>query len=360
MANGRAVILMARRKVRLADDIARVIFIDDKATVGATIGVDLKLPSGEVGTLAELQTLFGAGAATASSSVIRDHRLLRGLPLGDDHPQYTAHAQAETITGQWQWALPLWGPNGTASVPGFTFPNDTNTGIYRIAADELGASEGGVQTLRLSVTNPTGVVGLAAVNGTSLRPMRSDAAPALSQAISPTWTGTHTFSLATQFADGTEALPGVTFSADLDSGFYRIGVNTLGVTAAGALVLEFGNSYVDTKGQPRWTGRITPAVLAAGATADYAPTGLATAAVIRQATDATGSSLSGLTGGAAGRLICLINIGAAGSLTLTHDDAGSAAANRFSLVAGASLVLAIGGSVLLWYDDVSSRWRPVG
>lgn len=41
--------------------------------------------------------------------------------------------------------------------------------------------------------NPTGTVGLAAVNGVALTYMRSDAAPPLSQAIVPTWSGLHTF-----------------------------------------------------------------------------------------------------------------------------------------------------------------------
>lgn len=41
--------------------------------------------------------------------------------------------------------------------------------------------------------NPTASVGLTAVNGSAVTAMRSDAAPALSQTIVPTWTGTHTF-----------------------------------------------------------------------------------------------------------------------------------------------------------------------
>lgn len=41
--------------------------------------------------------------------------------------------------------------------------------------------------------NPTGTVGLTAVNGSATTYMRSDGAPALSQAITPTWTGAHTF-----------------------------------------------------------------------------------------------------------------------------------------------------------------------
>jgi hypothetical protein len=50
--------------------------------------------------------------------------------------------------------------------------------------------------------NPTGTIGLAAVNGVATTAMRSDAAPALSQAIVPTWTGQHTFTLS-----GTTATP---------------------------------------------------------------------------------------------------------------------------------------------------------
>lgn len=45
-----------------------------------------------------------------------------------------------------------------------------------------------------ALANPSSVIGLAAVNGVATSGMRSDGAPALSQAIVPTWTGLHTFS----------------------------------------------------------------------------------------------------------------------------------------------------------------------
>jgi hypothetical protein len=67
-----------------------------------------------------------------------------------------------------------------------TFDVGAGTGItvnandVQIAAAYLGA-------------NPTASVGLAAVNGVATSYMRSDAAPALSQSIAPTWTGIHTF-----------------------------------------------------------------------------------------------------------------------------------------------------------------------
>ncbi len=45
----------------------------------------------------------------------------------------------------------------------------------------------------VSPANPTASVGLTAVNGSASTFMRSDASPALSQSIAPTWTGQHTF-----------------------------------------------------------------------------------------------------------------------------------------------------------------------
>lgn len=42
---------------------------------------------------------------------------------------------------------------------------------------------------------PSASAGLTAVAGSAITAMRSDAAPAISQSISPTWTGTHTFSI---------------------------------------------------------------------------------------------------------------------------------------------------------------------
>lgn len=65
-----------------------------------------------------------------------------------------------------------------------------------------------ILTQGTAFANPTGTIGLAAVNGVATTAMRSDAAPPLSQAIAPTWTAQHVFSLA-----GTTATPTVRLSA---------------------------------------------------------------------------------------------------------------------------------------------------
>jgi len=44
----------------------------------------------------------------------------------------------------------LLGTNGTAALPGYSFSGDTNTGIYRSAADELSVSTGGVQSFKFN------------------------------------------------------------------------------------------------------------------------------------------------------------------------------------------------------------------
>lgn len=67
-----------------------------------------------------------------------------------------------------------------------------------------------------SFANPTATIGLTAVNGVLTSGMRSDAAPALSQAIVPTWTGVHTFSQNTFFTGGFAEFSGATPRVDYE------------------------------------------------------------------------------------------------------------------------------------------------
>lgn len=107
---------------------------------------------------------------------------------------------------------------------------------------------------------------------------------------------------------------------------------------------------------------LSPTALGAGPTANYNPTGLAAGVSrIRQDMSASGT-ISGLSAPTTdGTEIRFFNINAgAFTITLTHDDAGSAAANRFFLKGSASAVIPINGSITLSYDSTSSRWREVG
>lgn len=80
----------------------------------------------------------------------------------------------------------------------------TNTIYYRSAANtwsavtigtNLAFAGGTLSASGASLANPTGSVGLTAVNGVATTAMRSDAAPPIDVGIAPTWTGLHTFGL---------------------------------------------------------------------------------------------------------------------------------------------------------------------
>jgi hypothetical protein len=53
----------------------------------------------------------------------------------------------------------------------------------------------------------------------------------------------------------------------------------------------------------------------------------------------------------------ILNVDTVDTLTLLHQDAGSAAANQFTLPDGAALAIPPGGGVFLLYDFTSSMWR---
>ena len=72
--------------------------------------------------------------------------------------------------------------------------------------------------------------------GSATTAIRSDATLQLSQAIVPTWTGTHTFSnaAAIRSSNGTVALPAIAFTASTGTGLSSPAVNVLAFSTAGA------------------------------------------------------------------------------------------------------------------------------
>jgi hypothetical protein len=119
--------------------------------------------------------------------------------------------QSSTTTGQSFGLSILAGTNTSDNA--LSIANAANTANYLsvagdggiVAGSATGGDKGpgtfnmqgcyvnGVSCNTAPAANPTATVGLTAVNGVSTNFMRADAAPALSPAISPTWTGTHLF-----------------------------------------------------------------------------------------------------------------------------------------------------------------------
>lgn len=88
---------------------------------------------------------------------------------------------------------------------------------------------------------------------------------------------------------------------------------------------------------------------------DYNPTNLALAAVLRMTGDSSFRSITGLAGGADGRLLTLINVGS-NTLLLKDQSTSSSAANRFDF-GGYDIPFFPSATITLYYDSTSSRWR---
>jgi hypothetical protein len=112
-------------------------------------------------------------------------------------------------------------------------------------------------------------------------------------------------------------------------------------------------------GPVKLSGDISPTQLTTSVN-DYAPTGLATATVLRLSSDAS-RTITGLTGGADGRLLVLQNVGSQ-NIVLAAESASSSAANRFTL--DTSLTLTGSTCALVQYDATgigggTGRWRLI-
>jgi hypothetical protein len=101
--------------------------------------------------------------------------------------------------------------DGGASAPGLSFALDPNTGLYRIGADNAGFACNGAKVLDISAT------GLG-VTGTTLS------------------------------GDGTVSLPGLGFTADTNTGLYRIGSDNAGFACNGAKVLDISPTGLGVTG----------------------------------------------------------------------------------------------------------------
>lgn len=66
-------------------------------------------------------------------------------------------------------------------------------------------------------------------------------------------------------------------------------------------------------------------------------------------------SIRGITP-SANRLLALMNIGS-NNITLENDDTAAIADYRFKLPNATDIVLGADDGALLWYDDISKRWR---
>lgn len=129
-------------------------------------------------------------------------------------------------------------------------------------------------------------------------------------------------------------------------------VNISSVMFTGGAV---SGSSVTSTGTVTNNAVVSPAQITANQD-DYAPAGVDTAYEIRVDSDAS-RNISGISASQAeGRELILTNDGG-NDIVLTHEDAGSTAANRFDLGSNSDITLTGGQSVKVRYDGTASRWR---
>lgn len=174
---------------------------DDQAlTVDATLAADGGLfMAGATGSSK------GAGTVNATALYVNNVAVVAGsaaLTKTDDTnvtltlggTPASALLAAVSLTLGWAGQLSVArGGTGAATLTGYV--KGAGTAALTASATIPYADLTGTPSIPVGA-NPTASVGLTAVNGSAATFMRSDGAPALDQAIAPTWSGTHTFSAA--------------------------------------------------------------------------------------------------------------------------------------------------------------------
>jgi len=135
-------------------------------------------------------------------------------------------------------------PAADETAPAFAFDGDTDTGIYQVGADELGFSTGGTQAFIIE-SDGTLASTIAGYESLVLAdndiPNRRYVEDTFINVAGDTMTGSLTLDTGAQLlADvGSAGSPAISFAADADNGFYRVGADTIGYSAGGAQIASF-------------------------------------------------------------------------------------------------------------------------
>ena len=152
------------------------------------------------------------------------------------------------------------GTDGTAGAPAFSFTDDTDTGLFRSGTDTLDLSTGGTARITINTADVTSTLPIHAPDGSAAAPALSFSdetdnglyragADSIGFSVGGTLRTTYgttgtTYTLPALQAAGTAANPSYTFSADDDSGMYRIGANNLGFAVNGTLEASVEAGYL--------------------------------------------------------------------------------------------------------------------
>lgn len=205
-------------------------------------------------------------ANSAASNILQATRSGSAVTVADfgntsDNPAYNFLGTGAVTTGG-----PFRAPDGSAGAPSFSFSGDTDTGMYRVGPNAAGLVAGGTRSIYFDATTAGFLSGTAGAPGISFQSdadtglylqAAGDARMVTSGTGRMIWTDSINYSrVPFQNVDGSVGTPAFSFENDSDTGFYRIGTNTIGVSTGGALMASFNgqlNLSDGTVGSPAFT-----------------------------------------------------------------------------------------------------------
>jgi len=168
-------------------------------------------------------------------------------------------------------SLPFYAPNGSQTAPGYSFSGDTNTGIYQTGtADTMALTTGGTARVTLNTASLTSTLPFYAPAGTNSAPSHSFSTDtntgmysASADVIGFAANGNNRFNISNTYIEGnvpfigqagSAAAPTYSFTADLNTGIYSAGADSLGLSTGGTLRLTLGTATFDSNLPIRITG----------------------------------------------------------------------------------------------------------
>jgi hypothetical protein len=207
-------------------------------------------------------------------------------------------------------------------------------------------------------------VSLLGINDTASDPnlltVKSNAALFNAIAVADGGTGDMRVQIAKEGSAGTasvvfsDAFSGRAEFGLVGSDAFKLKVSNDGTTFVEALVVDQDTGNASLPRGVALTGVIAPPQITSNQN-DYNPAGVASASVLNLSSDAL-RSVSGLAGGAEGRVVAVVNTGSQ-IVSLLNESASSTAANRFAL--GTDIAIIAKQAALLRYDGAASRWRAL-
>lgn len=208
--------------------------------------------------------LFGAGSAALPSIAFSGDPDTGLYNLAADTIGFSAGGTARFAisTTSVSGTLPYLQIDGSVSAPSYTFTDDTDTGVYRAGANLLRFAAGGSDIVKLSTTFATFNFPIFVQDGSNsapaysfegdtntgiYRPATDTVGIAAGGALKLTIDGSGVLVNQGQgrFQGGTASAPGVAFDTDLNTGFYRISADAIGIATGGtdALTLNTNAAY---------------------------------------------------------------------------------------------------------------------